>query len=258
MQILERPPTVTRAHARSKWLVSLLIAWVTACDSGDDPDAPLRAGARHMEAGVSIAGEQLSAGHLGGVEAGGLAGVVAGVEAGLELMGGLLAGERPPHMSGWTTAEIFEGLSPTCAPCHSAGQSTPAFENLTSFERLIVADPAWVTPGSPDESELLVLLSGSSSGRYAQMPPSGLSYQEREATLSEQTPRAPTMIELADWIRSLSPDALITPPEEVSCATLPAQSGLSRLSRADYQRAVEDLLGTSLQIARDLPAEHES
>ena len=250
MHILERFLNAKRNRVGSLWVTLLLITWMTGCDSQREPAEAPPAGGLNLEAGDSTMGGQLSAGHQGSSEA--------GAELRGGVMGGSVAGDRPPITSAWTTLDIFEGLSPTCAPCHSEGQSIPAFESLASFERLIVAEPAWVTPGSPSESALLSLLSGSAQGRYSQMPPSGPSYAERASSLSAQVPRAPNMTELADWIASLNPDALITPPEEVNCASLPAQSGLSRLSRDDYQRAVEDLLGTSLPIAQDLPAENES
>src|SRR5262249_35093105 len=69
-----------------------------------------------------------------------------------------------------STNDVFRALTPSCEGCHGAGANIPSFSSLAAFENLVVYNPAIVTIGSPEASELVRLLEGTSpSGR--QMPP---------------------------------------------------------------------------------------
>ena len=142
MRILYRLRSNKRLRRRLQ--LSLILSLLIACDETNkvtsNIDEPPSAGA---QAGV------MSAGGMGGaagdeVIAGGE--VEAGVRsAGAEGPGGLESGS-------WTTAEIYEGLKPSCAACHGENLSLPLFESLAQFERLIVANTDWVVSGAPDQS----------------------------------------------------------------------------------------------------------
>lgn len=252
ISVIRRP----RAKSRTTALLTLCVALCVALclTVGCDADS-VGQGAAKEQGPDDREGAGSDGGALNQPSGGAMAG---GDEGGASIGGGVTAGGGGAVYTEWGTREVFEGLSPTCSPCHSEGQSLPAFESLASFERLIVSNPAWISPGEPERSELLSLLTGAGSGVYAQMPPSGLSYTERVTDLSAQRPPAPSADNLSAWIEGLSPGALITTPEEEACAELPVQTTLSRLSRGDYQRAIEDLLGTQRSIAPDLPADNES
>jgi len=215
--------------------------------------------ATHSALAGSMAGQVSAGHHTAGAQAGAQ---VSGGEAGsgfvINTGGGAGVEEGGEATQPWSNRAIYEGLKPSCAPCHSSGQTLPYFESLGQFERLIVMDPAWLRPGAPDESELIKLLSGSSLGRYAQMPPSA-SYRNQLSSLTEQRPAAPSIEELEAWIAEMDPTEPFNPTEEeLRCASLPARRPLARLSRVEYQRAIEALLGTRLDVASDLPADHEA
>src|SRR5215470_11423495 len=61
-----------------------------------------------------------------------------------------------------STNDVFRALTPTCEGCHGAGASIPSFSSLAAFENLVVYNPDIVTVGSPDASELVRLLEGTS------------------------------------------------------------------------------------------------
>ena len=170
--------------------------------------------------------------------------------AGEPMAGGSTAGET--MATTWTTEEIYEGLHPTCSPCHDANLSYPIFESLAQFERLIVANEAWVVAGAPDQSELLKILSGNYQGIYSQMPPSGDLYSSSIAGLNG----APSMQELREWIRGLDPIEL--GPETVECAEYPDRALMARLSRLEYRNAVRELFGSESDPGADFPSENES
>ena len=243
-----RGPTLLNALSSTALSLSLLACEPSATRSALAGSMAGQASAGHHSAGARAEAE------VSGDEAGSGLVIHAGAEAGAEA--GARAGAEAAEP--WSNRAIYEGLKPSCAPCHSAGQTLPYFESLGQFERLIVMDPAWVRAGSPDESELIKLLSGSSLGRYTQMPPSA-SYRDQLSSLTEQRPAAPSIEALEAWIAEMDPTEPFNPTEEEQrCASLPARRPLARLSRVEYQRAIEALLGTRIDVASDLPADHEA
>jgi hypothetical protein len=162
--------------------------------------------------------------------------------------------EPPCHIS--RNDEIFQRLSPTCVGCHGAGTNKPFFASLTSFETLLVADPAYVVPGNPAASELVRLLEGTGTGSFQQMPLG----EEPYARLADaQLP----MEELRDWIFTLQvgvaseePDAeapttrRLTAEEIVT--TLKEQIGLT--DDDDFIRSIGTSRGSPVVSLRgDLP-----
>lgn len=258
---LKKSTRILTILSRKFFLLFLLPLFYFACD--DQPSSSVNTQNATQNAGTPSS----NSGFNGGASSSSGEEVLAGtdVQAGSDLAGqdvliggAEIGGEMNASDHLWSTQEVFEGLSPTCAPCHSAGQSSPFFESLTQFERLLVAQANWIVPGRPEQSSFLRLLEGSFPGPFMQMPPSELAYAARESELRTQIPPAPTMLDLNRWIEALNEDDLMDAHEEVLCADLPLRTVLSRLNRNDYQRAAEDLLGTALHLAPDLPAENES
>ncbi len=82
---------------------------------------------------------------------------------------------------------IFEGLKAPCAGCHGLGTNTPIFSSESAFFQNALANSALVTPGNPDQSELIRLLRGTGT-RYPRMPLGTKTYQQlveaKEASIS--------------------------------------------------------------------------
>lgn len=97
--------------------------------------------------------------------------------------------------------EVYNRLGTTCGGCHKMGNNRPLFATLATFEVLVVYEPKWVTPGQPDASELLRLLSGQGTGTYKQMPIQGEHFAARAA----RGDTAITMAQLREWITQLPP-----------------------------------------------------
>jgi hypothetical protein len=73
--------------------------------------------------------------------------------------------------------------------------------SIDSFENLLVYNSAFVVPGQPDQSVLVMLLEGTNTGLYKQMPPVGDSFAVRDQ--SGQTDVSLQAIK--DWIAHLPP-----------------------------------------------------
>jgi hypothetical protein len=99
------------------------------------------------------------------------------------------------------TQEIFAGLHDTCAGCHGAGTTLPAFADLASFEQLIAYDPRLVIAGDPGASRLVALLEGTAVGTYRQMPLAGEPY----ATLASTGAATLSMERVRAWVTDLTP-----------------------------------------------------
>ena len=96
-----------------------------------------------------------------------------------------------------STNDVYRALVPNCEGCHGAGSSIPSFSSLAAFENLVVYNPDIVTVGSPDASELVRLLEGTSpTGR--QMPPN-----IRFSELASRGQTGLTMFQIRGWISAL-------------------------------------------------------
>ena len=105
---------------------------------------------------------------------------------------------------------MFAGLEPTCSNCHRSG-STPYFASGTAFYNLLVADPAWVKPGDPDNSALVDLLLGQAKGQYPQMPLGTKNYDQ----LSKEGSTKSSIKEVRQFITDLEGCTPESSPKEV-------------------------------------------
>lgn len=131
------------------------------------------------------------------------------------------------------TTHIFTELKPTCQGCHVSG-ARGYFASVTAFQSLLVADPKLVTPGKPDDSELVRVLEGRGTMAFVQMPPAGPSY----AALVDQGQAKLSMKDIRDWIAALPAQTRDTRPD-------PAAPRLTRVSAMQVQRVLYDQLGLS-------------
>lgn len=113
-----------------------------------------------------------------------------------------------PSPTGCGIQEMYQALEPTCANCHRAGK-TPYFSSATAFYNLLVSDPAWVTPGDPQNSGLIALLEARAPGQYAQMPLGSQTFADLEAAGQTQTTIAEvrTFVEDLEGCQAIVPDA---------------------------------------------------
>jgi hypothetical protein len=97
------------------------------------------------------------------------------------------------------TAQVFESMKPKCAGCHTTG-ARPMFASLSAFESLIVRDVRMVKPGDPNQSELIKLLRGTSTGSFTRMPIAGPTWSElfaaNQVTLS--------LVQIENWVTQLT------------------------------------------------------
>ena len=98
-----------------------------------------------------------------------------------------------------STNDVYRGLHPHCFACHSGGLRNyfADINDDTTFVESLVNDPFFVLPGSPESSELYLLLveQGDPIGSN-QMPPYGASFNELS-----QTGQTEILIEdIYDWI----------------------------------------------------------
>lgn len=71
-----------------------------------------------------------------------------------------------------TSQEVYDGLSPHCAGCHSNGE-TAYFASFADFESLVINDEDLVVAGAPEQSKFLRVLTGNGVAPWASMPPFG-------------------------------------------------------------------------------------
>jgi hypothetical protein len=128
---------------------------------------------------------------------------------------------------------VFDALKPTCEGCHSTG-SRGYFVSLQAFESLVVYNPKEVSPGKPDESQLILLLEGNGTLAYKQMPISGPTF----ADIAAKGGSPMTMLQIRDWVSKLQARAQDKLP------SIEARR-ITRLGAADVQRALYQQLGLS-------------
>ncbi len=109
-----------------------------------------------------------------------------------------VAGTAPRTLN---NSQVYDFLRPSCEGCHKDGATHPFFSSLAAFENLLVYNDKYVKPGAPDNSELIRLLEGNSTGPNRQMPAGGDPYSVRVQRGDGRV----TMGELRLWIRNLSP-----------------------------------------------------
>lgn len=130
--------------------------------------------------------------------------------------------------------EVRLALEGACAGCHLTG-SRPYWASLTAFESLVY-DPAFVTPGKPEESELIRLFKGTASGSFTQMPP-GETYQDVIA----RGDAAMTIAQLEEWVRTMPPRGT------VAADPLAERYGVRRLSAEEMVVTAMAQLGLTLE-----------
>ncbi len=129
------------------------------------------------------------------------------------------------------TVRIMRGLAPSCEGCHLNG-ARAFFASVNSFQNLIVADARMVSPGDPENSELIKLLEGRATGAFTKMPIGTKSYAELVADGSATL----TVEEVKQWIRNLASQARDARPD----GTAPR---ITRVKAEQVQRALYQQLG---------------
>jgi hypothetical protein len=107
-------------------------------------------------------------------------------------------------------------LAKNCAGCHDTGANKPFFQNISSFENLFVYNPAYITPGKPDESELVRLLQNKGTLTYKQMPPGGDAF----ATLAEKGQTDIDMAGVRAFVAALQPRQIRAPRVDPNALTV--------------------------------------
>lgn len=138
----------------------------------------------------------------------------------------------PPAGTNSQTERIRLGLAPTCAGCHSAGD-TGYFASATAFDSLLARNPRLVSPGNPDASELIALLEGRrANSSQKQMPLSGDPFSKLDTD-------GKTSIHLEDvraWVTSLEVPG-------VSGQADPGVSSANRIDATFVEFGLRELLG---------------
>ena len=138
----------------------------------------------------------------------------------------------PPAGTNSETERIRLGLAPTCAGCHSAGD-TGYFASATAFDSLLARNARLVSPGKPEESELIALLEGRrANASQKQMPISGDPFSKMDAD-------GKTSIHMDDvraWVTNLK-----TPG--VSTGADPGVSAAHRIDATFVEVGLRELLG---------------
>lgn len=138
----------------------------------------------------------------------------------------------PPPGTNSQTERVRLGLAPTCAGCHSTGD-TGYFASAAAFDSLLARNARLVSPGKPDESELIALLEGRrANSSQKQMPLSGDPFSKLDAD-------GKTSIHLEDvraWVNSLEVPG-------VSGKADPGVSAANRIDAAFVELGLRDLLG---------------
>lgn len=99
-----------------------------------------------------------------------------------------------------TTEQVYAGLEPHCAGCHSSDGQRKFFSSKADFETTIAYNGRFVVPGQPERSRLVALLEGT---EQPSMPIGSTSYaglvREGKAELTMETIRC--------WITNLTGEA---------------------------------------------------
>lgn len=131
------------------------------------------------------------------------------------------------------TVRVMQALAPSCEGCHLTGVRA-YWSSPTAFQNLIVANPALIKPGDPDESEFVRLLEGKGRGAFQRMPIGEKSYAELvaagQATFS--------VAAVKDWVRGLTTQARSANPDYTAAR-------VGRLKPEQIQKALYQQLGLS-------------
>jgi hypothetical protein len=129
------------------------------------------------------------------------------------------------------TVRIMQGLAPSCEGCHLTGVRA-YWSSVSSFQNLVVANPALITPGDPDASEFVRLLEGAGRGAFKQMPIGTKRYAD---LVAEGTASLP-IDDVKAWVRGLTVQARNAQPDF-------SAPRVSRLKPEQVQRALYQQLG---------------
>jgi len=139
------------------------------------------------------------------------------------------AGGDPCNSPSSETQRIMDGLRSSCESCHISG-TRGFFASSSAFQQLLVADPRLVSPGDPDNSELVRLLEGNGTGGFKQMPTGSQSYSQLVAAGTVSL----TVDEVRTWIRGLSAQTRGTSPS--TTARRNVRVGAAQVQRTLYQQ----------------------
>lgn len=129
------------------------------------------------------------------------------------------------------TVRVMRALAPSCEGCHLTGVRA-YWSSVTSFQNLVVANPALITPGDPDASEFVRLLEGQGKGAFKQMPIGTKSYAELVRDGAATLP----VDDVKAWVRGLTAQPRNAQPDF-------GAARVSRLKPEQVQRALYQQLG---------------
>jgi hypothetical protein len=109
--------------------------------------------------------------------------------------------------------------------------------SIDSFENLLVYNSAFVVPGQPDQSVLVLLLEGANTGLYKQMPPVGDSFAARDQNGQTDI----SLQAIKDWITDLPP------PRAASTQPNPDAPTTRRLTAEEMVLGLRQQLGLQEQ-----------
>ncbi len=129
------------------------------------------------------------------------------------------------------TVRVMRALAPSCEGCHLTGVRA-YWSSTSSFQNLVVANPALITPGDPEASEFVRLLDGRGRGAFRQMPIGTKSYADLVSDGAATMP----IDEVKAWVRGLSATPRNSQPD-------PAVARVSRIKPEQVQRVLYRQLG---------------
>lgn len=129
------------------------------------------------------------------------------------------------------TVRLMRALAPSCEGCHLTGVRA-YWSSVSSFQNLVVANPALIVPGDPEASEFVRLLDGRGRGAFRQMPIGTKSY----ADLVRDGTATTSIDEVKAWVRGLTATPRNSQPD-------PAVARVSRIKPEQVQRVLYQQLG---------------
>lgn len=129
------------------------------------------------------------------------------------------------------TVRIMRALAPSCEGCHLTGVRA-YWSSVSSFQNLVVANPALITPGDPEASEFVRLLDGRGRGAFRQMPIGTKSY----ADLVREGAATTSIDEVKAWVQGLTTQPRNSQPD-------PEVARVSRIKPEQVQHVLYQQLG---------------